>query len=115
MTSAFDEALWFACCLSPEGRDYLVGNAHTVRGRMLAYCERKQGSPHYYVSMSEVLSDCSVEARWWVRGFMAGSEPDPPRDDNDDFLPFGHPEMALWRQHTQTWAESGDWLGRPRK
>jgi hypothetical protein len=108
-TPPFDETLWFACSLTPGSRDYVVGNAHTFLGRLLAYCERKEGSPHYYASASEVLRECSTETGWWVRGFLAGAEPEPPRDLDGDFLAFDHPEMALWRQRTSVWAESGVW------
>ena len=74
-----DEDLWFTCSLDPTERDYLVGNAHTFLGRISAYCRRKQGSPYYYVSASEILDNCSDESRRWVQGFLAGQEPTPRR------------------------------------
>ena len=104
-----DEALWFACSEEPEGRDYLVGNAHTFRGRISAYCPRKEGSPYYNVSASEVLSDCSDESRRWVQGFLAGQEPTPPKDDQGDYLPFDHPEAERWRASARAWAATGRW------
>jgi len=108
-TTEPDAALWFSCDLVPGSHDYLIGNAHTFRGRLLAYCERKQGSPHYYVSASVVLRECSDAARWWVKGFLAGSEPDPPRGEDGDYLPSEHPRMVAWRRMAADWAESGIW------
>jgi hypothetical protein len=108
-TPEFDPSLWFPCSLAAASRDYLVGNAHTFRGRMLAYCERKEGSRYYYVSASEVLPDCSDAARWWVKGFLAGAEPEPPRDQEGDYLPFDHPEMVAWRRKAEGWADAGTW------
>lgn len=104
-----DEDLWFTCALDPTERDYLVGNAHTFLGRISAYCRRKQGSPYYYVSASDVLDNCSDESRRWVQGFLAGQEPTPPKDEQGDYLPFDHPEAERWREKARTWAATGRW------
>ncbi len=109
LPSDVDPALWFACSTNPGGRDYLVANAHTFTGRMLAFCPRKPGSPFYYVSASEVRAECSDAARYWVAGFLAGKEPAPPRDDDDDLLPSDDPRLVAWRADCAEFARTGQW------
>ena len=104
-----DPRLWFSCDLEPTARDYLVGNAHTFTGRMLAYCERKEGSPRYYVSATSVWRDCSDEARYWVAGFLAGAEPQPPRDEDGDWLPPDHADFVAWRAKADAFTDTGQW------
>ncbi|MDG4803325.1 hypothetical protein [Micromonospora sp. WMMD980] len=85
---AVDERLWFdANC---GGRDFLVGNGHTFVGRMAAWC------PHtgvgYNVSRAG-MGAMSEEARYFVAGFLAGSEPGCPEVDGET----DKVDLAAWR------------------
>src|SRR5690606_15440982 len=73
-----DPELWFACAAHPDGRDLVVGNAHTFAGRIAAVCPQDDGR-RYYASAYSVLQDCPPATRYWVQGFLAGCEPTPPR------------------------------------
>lgn len=69
----FDLALW----VEMDGeRGYIVGNAHTHRGRFhVCFPDR----PDYYMTMPTSvyeLTAMSLEARYWLRGFLTGYEPD---------------------------------------
>lgn len=112
MSEGHDARLWFLCDhrdAAPGDRDYLVANAHTFPGRILAHCDRKAEPAYYAVSASTVLAACSDEARYWVRGFLNGCGPEPPRDDAGDYLPYGHPASAAWRRGVNVWETTGHW------
>ena len=79
-----DEDLWFVG--SCGGRDFLVGNPHTFTGRMRAWCPTKQVG--YNVSLKEI-DDLGTATRYYIKGYLAGNEPDPPigedgAEDPDD-------------------------------
>jgi hypothetical protein len=65
-----DQYLWFEA--SCGGRDLLTGNGGTFPGRMSAWCPDKRVS--YNVSFSE-MGEMSLQARYYVAGFLAGSQP----------------------------------------
>jgi hypothetical protein len=65
----FDRALWVE--MGGE-RGYIVGNAHTHRGRFRV-CFPDRG---YVMTLSVYeLTAVSAEARYWLRGFLTGYEP----------------------------------------
>lgn len=97
-----DPELWFEA--SCGGRDVLLGNAHTFVGRMSAWCPRERVS--YNVSLSE-LGEMSVPARYWVRGFLHGAEPDEPEYDPPSQLPAE--ELAAWEAALAQFRRTGDW------
>ncbi len=100
-----DRALWFrhrGC----TGRHYLLGNAHTVPGRMVAWCPRESTS--FFLSKGEVES-ASRAAGFWIDGFLHGVEPDPPQE------PDGSTDMRRfrrWQKHAARFRETGTWPGR---
>ncbi|BCM89426.1 hypothetical protein IAD21_01272 [Abditibacteriota bacterium] len=79
------------CC---SGKHYLLYNPHTFPGRMGAWCLLKR--VHFCVSKSEI-EDCSSEARYWIRGFLTGCEPNAPKDEEGDYLPEDDPSSQRWR------------------
>ena len=105
-----DEALWFTheCC---EGRHYLLGNAHTFRGRLSAWCPARQRS--LFVSKSEMTS-YSRETEYFVRGFLTGNEPEPLRDDEGELLPPNHRDERAWHAAVALFQSSGSWNSRVR-
>lgn len=99
-----DERLWFD---APCGRrDFLVGNGNTFVGRMAAWC------PHdgvgYHVSLAE-MGTMSEQTRYFVAGFLAGSAPGYPTDDDGD---TDDADLAAWRAATARFRRTGSWYGR---
>lgn len=99
-----DATLWFVPS-DCEGKHYLVGNPHTFRGRMSAWCPTKQ--TYYFVSASQIR-EASPEARAWVAGFLAGNEPRPPQD-YDDQSDFGSAEYSRWMEQVEAFRRTGTW------
>jgi hypothetical protein len=103
-TPTLDEALWFhhqGC----SGKHYFLGNPHTFHGRMMAWCPLKTRS--FFVSKSEIL-EASSEAKYWIAGFLAGAEPEPPRNANQD-VDFKSPEYRKWEQRVTEFRRTGSW------
>jgi hypothetical protein len=101
-----DPLLWFeAPC---GGRDLLVGNGGTFRGRMSAWCPDKQVS--YNVSLAE-MGQMSQEARYWVAGFLAGNQPGPPPPPDPD-ADTDPGDLTAWRAATGRFRRTGQWFGR---
>jgi hypothetical protein len=100
----YDEALWFhhqGC----SGKHYLLGNPHTFPGRMLAWCPLKTRS--FFVSKSEML-EVSSDAAYWVAGFLAGAEPEPPMNEERD-VDFASEEYKRWERCVTEFRQSGSW------
>ena len=68
-----DERLWIFRANGCGERDFLVGNSHTFRGRMGAYCPTQDVG--YSISLSEI-DEMSPESARWVAGFLSGNEPE---------------------------------------
>ncbi len=101
---AYDQRLWFlhkGC----TGKHYLIGNPHTFRGRMWAWCPVHRRT--VFVSKSEIES-CSPEAEYWIQGFLAGNEPPPPLDEHGDPA-FDSPEYARWEAEIRLFHHTGFW------
>lgn len=107
-----DPRLWFEMD-SCEGRHYLVeGNPHTFRGRMYFYCPPQ--NIYTRISRSEI-GECSDETRYFIRGYLSGNEPPPPRDHDNDLLDDRDPAFTLWRKVVEVFRNTGYWWsGDPR-
>ena len=104
-----DPQLWFThgdCC---PGRHYLLHSAHTVPGRMRAWCPTEGVT---FSISKPAIGDCSEQARYWIAGFLAGSEPDAPRDEEGDYLPDEDPRQRRWQQAIVDYANTGVWNDR---
>jgi hypothetical protein len=102
-----DRSLWFepGCC--SEGRHYLHYNPHTFFGRMGAYCEAHDRA--FVVSLSEI-ERASDEARYWIRGFLAGNEPPPPLDSEGFTIDeLGDARWDGWREAVEQFRRTGAW------
>lgn len=93
----FDESLWITMGERCRGRHFILGNAHTFPGRILAWCPTKGRS--FFVSKNEMES-ISPTAAVWISGFLSGSEPHAP--ENDD-------ERPAWEAKRRTFHETGTW------
>jgi hypothetical protein len=105
-----DRTLWFEH-LGCSGRHYLIGNPHTVPGRMLAWCPREERS--LFVSRADI-GRMSRAARYWVEGFLHGSEPEPPPGP-DGPPEFGSPGYRRWQLDVAQFHASGAWPTRRRR
>ncbi len=102
-----DPKLWFTLEDDPNKRYYLDGNPHTFPGRMRGYdVESGRG---FSVSKYEMAA-FSVETEYWVKGFLSGNEPEPPRDSEGDQLPPDHPLNLQWERSAAHFAEQGAWV-----
>ncbi|MFC6023768.1 hypothetical protein ACFP2T_47405 [Plantactinospora solaniradicis] len=100
-----DPALWYDS--DPCGRHYLlVGNPHTHRGLMRAYCP-EEGS-YTRVSLEEIEM-CSEQALYFIRGFLSGNEPPPPLTDDGDDVPMDDPHYSTWRAAIDRFHDTGHW------
>ncbi|MDW3849461.1 hypothetical protein NMK34_22875 [Micromonospora sp. BRA006-A] len=100
---AIDERLWFETTC---GRDVLVGNGHTFAGRMAAWCPHE--SVGYNVSRAQ-MGAMSEEARYFVAGFLAGSEPRYPLDADGG---TEEADLNAWRAALSRFRRTGSWHGR---
>ena len=76
----FDKKLWFmhkGC----DGKYYLLGNPHTFLGRIWAWCPLKERT--FFLPITEI-EEISEYSRCWIDGFLAGSEPPPPTNEDGD-------------------------------
>jgi hypothetical protein len=100
-----DPALWYdseSC-----GRHYLlVGNPHTSRGQMNAYCAKED--VYLRVALGEIEL-CSEQALYFIRGFLSGNEPPPPLGDADEPMLADDPRYLAWRAAVDRFHEFGYW------
>lgn len=99
-----DEKLWFEYEVC-EGKHYMIGNPHTFKGRMFAWCPKKERS--FFISKSEILN-MSVECEYWVKGFLCGNQPEPPTDSAGD-VDFESKEYKAWTSKVEDFENSGYW------
>ena|ERR1019366_3483293 len=103
-----DPTLWIGCRRGGDW-DYLVeDNPHTFPGRMSAFCPHVTENPHYNVSIGEV-TECSPESKIWMRGFVAGSEPDIPLDSEGYELDEDDPKALAWAEARPEYIKTGYW------
>jgi hypothetical protein len=104
----FDPDLWVVAN-GYNGRLFLLGNAHTHRGRMYAWSEAlKMGTD---VSKYDV-TDASDAAHRWIEGFLSGNEPSPAEYLGIDELAVAQlndddPRWARWQAALADFRETG--------
>lgn len=103
-TGDIDRSLWFHH-LGCTGRHYLLGNPHTVPGRMLGWCPSERCS--VFVSRADIGA-MSRNARYWIDGFLHGSEPDPPPGE-DGPPDFSSREYKAWLRDAARFRRTGAW------
>jgi len=110
LPSDIDPELWFEMdgC---DGRHYLMEEKPTILGHMYAYCPRQQDSTR--ISKSDILA-CSDAATYFVRGFLAGSQPSPPLDA-EGMLSEDQDAIDSWRASIKAYRETGVWRSGPRQ
>jgi hypothetical protein len=107
-----DDELWITLLGEPGKKYFLFYNPHTHKGRMGVWDPDTQQV--FRVSKNEIAS-YSHEASYWVKGFLAGNEPDPPKSRKGYDLPDNHPKLIRWRKAIELFHESGFWFPEVRK
>ncbi len=101
-----DKELWFTVPDKCHGeKHYLLGNPHTFKGRIMAWCPHKETS--FFVSLKE-MKELSEPARWWITGYLRGNEPHPPINGDGD-TNFDSKEYKAWEKACDEFHESGVW------
>lgn len=95
-----DRRLWIKVHCD-DGRHYLVGNPHTFRGRISAWCSNL--SCEITISKSDILNS-SPEAGIWIDGYLRGNEPPPPAFPDEVVGDIEQAE-ADWKQAEKDWYE----------
>lgn len=106
-----DVDLWVLLHGCPS-KHFLLYNPHTFVGRVAVYCESKNRIAN--ISKSEI-ADTSREAGYWLKGFLAGCEPDCPKTEDGDILPDDDPRVTEWRAAIQAFPQSGLWYSGARQ
>lgn len=105
LPGGIDPRLWVVVT-GVDGRCYLSGNAHTFRGRIQAWSQDLERS--LTVSKHEI-SDSSVEARYWVEGFLAGNEPEGSLMFGPSFWEGEEDLTERWLTALEDFRASGAW------
>jgi hypothetical protein len=88
------------------GKHYLLWASHTFPGRFTAWCPVKKRTAN--CSLSDV-NRCSTAAAYWLKGFLAGNEPEPPRGEAGVFLDSSHPKFKAWERVARRFQKTGSW------
>ena len=51
----------------------------------------------------------SIQAKYWLKGYLTGSEPQYPVDEEGDPYPPDHPEDIHWVQSVELFHQTGYW------
>lgn len=51
----------------------------------------------------------SQQAKYWLRGYLSGSEPAPPVDEEGDPYPPDHEEGRHWAKSVELFHQTGNW------
>ena len=55
------------------------------------------------------IRKCSKESAYWLKGFLAGNEPEPPRDESGNFLDIASPGFKAWEREARHFQKKGIW------
>jgi hypothetical protein len=84
-----------------KGKHYLLCASHTFPGRFTAWCVHKKRTTN--CSLSDVKRS-SKEAAYWLKGFLAGNTPEPPR-----FVRASSEEFRAWERSALDFGKTGIW------
>ena len=102
----YDPKLWFTMAPHCEGKHYLLYTPHTFVGRIGAWCPTK--GEVFNVSKAEMDSS-SEEAKIWLKGYLAGCEPEAPRTELGTPLECEAPRHQFWLKSVELFAATGSW------
>jgi hypothetical protein len=91
---------------SCQGKHYLLWASHTFPGRFTAWCPVKRRATN--CSKGDIR-ECSKESAYWLMGFLAGNEPQPPRDESGNYLGIASPAFKAWEREARRFRKTGTW------
>lgn len=91
------------------GKHYLLCASHTFPGRFTAWCPVKKRSTN--CSLSDV-NRSSKESLYWLKGFLAGNEPDPPRRPDGAYVSASSADFKAWEKAAKSFQKTGFWPDR---
>jgi hypothetical protein len=97
----YDPKLWFTMEPNCKGKHYLLCASHTFPGRFTVWCAHKKRWAN--CSLSDVKRS-SKEAAYWLKGFLAGNTPEPPRSGNSKTA-----EYRAWEKAALAFKKTGIW------
>ena len=100
-----DRKLWFTM-VSCKGRHFAIYNSHTFHGRFTAWCPVKKRAVN--VSKAE-LRTSSEQMKYWLKGFLSGNEPGPPRMENGLVEELDSENFKRWQSAIDLFSETGFW------
>ena len=104
----YDEKLWFKH-LGCTGKHYVLGNPHTVPGRVWAWCPKEKCC--IFVSLND-MGEMSQAAKYWMQGYLNGNEPKAPEGEYG--VPdFDSKEYKRWLRKTANFRRTGKWVTDP--
>ena len=106
----FDTSLWFRH-LGCTGKHYLLGNPHTVTGRLWAWCPKEECS--FFLNRADI-GVLSKAADYWIQGFLHGVEPNPPEGD-DGTTDFQSKDYQRWQTACRNLQATGVWKAPSKK
>ena len=87
----------------------IIGNPHTFPGRFEVRLESG-----FKVSCSlRDVEPLTIEAKWWIQGFVEGMEPSPYDVLGEDYDPewaVDSPQVRRWRAVVAAFRETGVWV-----
>jgi hypothetical protein len=105
----FDDARWVTA-FGYEGRLFLGVNPHVHVGRIAVWSDALGLATR--ISFGDVI-EASVEARAWLDGYLAGSEPSPAFMFGREIhsAPDDDPRWVRWQAAVAEYRRTGTWLG----
>ncbi|WP_040481348.1 hypothetical protein [Mariniradius saccharolyticus] len=90
-----------------DGKHFLLGNPHTYKGRIHAYCPKKDTT--FCISLCEITK-MSKESRYWISGYLSGNEPAPPEEfDGETSVDyFQSQRYKSWEKQVKHFREKGE-------
>lgn len=73
---------------------------------MRAYCAER--GVYTRVSLGEIEL-CSEQALYFIRGFLSGNEPPPPRTAEGDDVAMDDPRYSTWQAAVDRFHDTGYW------
>jgi hypothetical protein len=102
----YDPKLWFTMEPHCKGKHYLLHASHTFPGRFTVWCSHKKRTAN--CSRSDIRRS-SKEATYWIRGFLAGNTPEPPRGESGLFVELDDSRYRFWEQAAALFQKTGYW------
>jgi hypothetical protein len=108
-----DHKLWVILKGERKKKCYIYYNPHTFKGRIAVWrnvpFENNGKIQILYISTNDIARS-SVESKYWINGYISGSEPEPPVVSKGNVK-----RMIFWRKAIKIFHKTGVWVETKRK